>query len=528
MVALWIILGLAIGGVIGFLIADRRSRAAQTEQAVAREQSRQLAAQLAELQQTLADHRRELSALQQDRAGLDAQLVAEKNSVAQHRQFHIDSVKKITDESARYESLRGELVALQNRHAATVAKLDAEKQSLVAEREHFTDTKARVREAFAELSGEALQKNSQQFFAIAEQAFEKLKVEAAGGLEEKKAAIAQLVQPMTALLDQYKQSLDKIEIARGEAFTSIHEKLAAVAATQQYLSSETRQLVAALRKPQGRGQWGELTLKRLFEMAGLAARVTFVEQQTIDSDSGRLRPDCIVTLPEQRQVVVDSKCVLDAFLDASAAADEETRGQHLTRHARQVRTRVDDLSSKAYWKTIDHTTDYVIMFLPGEAFLYAAVELDPQLIEYALRQRVLIASPTTLLGLLSVISHSWRQKAVEENAIKIRDAAEKLYTRLVKMVDHFERLGKALGNATSAYNDTLGSLESRVLSQARQMADLGVSKAKELSTPAVIEEDIRSLRPGAWELLADEGVPQLSLAESAALESATVRSAKAS
>lgn len=538
MIALWITLSILLGVVIGYLIADRRARSAQTEHAVVREQARQTAQQLVEAQQTVADLRVALANEQQERAALDAQLVAANEAGEQHRLRHVDTVEQLRCANERYESMRTEFTAEQTKLAAASAQLEAEKKAHAESREHFADAKNRVSEAFAQLSNEALAKNNQAFLELAQQRFKNLQTEAAGGLEEKKSQIAAILQPLSQQLEQYKQNVEKIEVARNEAYTSLSQQLAGVAATQQNLSVETKQLVAALRKPQGRGQWGELTLRRLFEMAGLAARVTFVEQQTIDTEDGKLRPDCIVTLPASRQVVVDSKCVLDAFLDASAAIDDDQRAAHLSRHARQVRSRVDDLASKAYWANIENTTDYVIMFLPGEAFLYAAVELDPNLVEYALNRKVLIASPTTLLGLLSVIAHSWRQSLIEKNAKEIREAADELYKRVAKLAEHFDKLGGALNKATRAYNDTLGSLEGRVFTQARKLAEMEVGAGKALEAVQEATEAVRDRSSRSWAQLPEtplekqgdssaETFAELTLAESAALEGESLRSAEA-
>lgn len=509
MMFVWIMFGLvvggALGGVIGWLIADRRLRSnqstAQAELAVAQERARDASGQLAAQSQALADLRRDVSLLQQERSALDAQLVAERNRVDEQKQFVLDAREQLQQALAQYEAARRQFTELKEQHATTTAQLDAERKALEEQRQQFEQSKTTLRAAFADVSSEALRVTTEQFLQAAEQRFKLLQTEASGSLEQRKTEISQLLQPMTTLLGEYKEKLDSIEKARGEAYTGISEKLAAVAATQQNLSRETTQLVTALRKPQGRGRWGELTLKRLFEMASLVEHATFEEQ--VSSDDGKLRPDCIVKLPEGRQVVVDSKCVLEAFLDASSCEDEATRALHLARHARQVRERVNDLASKAYWDHFGAGTEFVVLFLPGEAFLYAAVEQDPDLIEYALTQRVIVASPTTLLGLLRVIEHAWRQKQVEANAEAIRSAGAELYKRVATMAEHFGRIGRNLQQATNAYNDALGSLERNVFTSARRMSELGVSSTKKLDTPAEIDETVREMNPRSWSPLPD-------------------------
>ncbi len=499
----WFILGAAIGGavgaVVGWLIADRRASggfaAMQAELAVAQERARDAEGELKSQQSTLDALRGDLSQLQQDRASLDARLSAEKENVIAARELAITT-------QASLDGVRGELSALLQERSTLLANLEAERKSLQEQREQLGDLSNRVRQSFAELSVEALKKNTDQFINLAEQKFKTLQTEAAGSLEQKRSELAQLLQPMTQVLDQYKEKLDAIERARADAYTNISKELASVAATQQNLSRETTQLVQALRKPQGRGRWGELTLKRLFEMAGMTQHVTFSEQVSVTTEDGRLRPDCVVHLPEERQVIVDSKCVVDAFLDASTCEDESLRRGHFARHAQQVRSRVAELSSKAYWERFEKATDYVVLFLPGEAFLYAAVEFDPMLIEDALNQRVIIASPTTLLGLLRVIEHAWRQKLIEANANEIRDLGATLYERISKMADHFQKLGDAINKAGDRYNDTLGSLERMVLPAARKMSEMGVGNQQ--ATIGELDETkghVRELSTKSWKSL---------------------------
>ncbi|HEY0007755.1 MAG TPA: DNA recombination protein RmuC [Tepidisphaeraceae bacterium] len=498
----WIILTAVVSAVVTWLVVERRTHSAaakeRAELMMLRQRTADQSAAAGAALQAVESLRNDVSTLQQERAAITAQLEAAKSQAVERRQL-FDAARAEAQLAARSaEELRSHLAALQQERATLLAQLEAEKKNLADQRQQFDQSRERLRESFAELSQEALKNNARVFAESAEQRFKTLQAEATGSLDQRKAEIAQLLQPMSQVLDQYKEKLDSIEKVRNEAYNGISQQLAAVAATQQHLSKETTQLVTALRKPQGRGRWGELTLKRLFEMASLAERVTFHEQVT--TDDGKLRPDCIVQLPEERQVIVDSKCVIDAFLDASSA-DDIARPGHLIRHARQVRERVNDLSSKAYWDHFGKGTDFVVLFLPGEAFLYAAVEQDPELIEYALKQRVIVASPTTLLGLLRVIEHAWRQKQVEANAEQIREAGAELYKRVATLAEHFTKIGKNLATATSAYNEALGSLERNVFTSARRMSKLGVSASKKLETPVEIDETVRHLNPRSWTAL---------------------------
>lgn len=497
----WLILGLtigaAVGAVVGWLIADRKSRAGlatmQTELAVAKERERDAIAQLDTQRTTLDALRGDVSSLQQSRASLDAMLQSEKQALLESREATAHA--HATAEAAR--TLVGKL---ENERSTLVANLEAEKKALQEQRDQLASLGARLREAFAELSVEALKKNTDTFFNLAEQKFKTLQTEAAGSLEQKKAEMAQIITPMQQTLEAYKTKLDDIEKARGQAYVDIKQHLTEVATTQKNLSVETRQLVQALRKPQGRGRWGELTLRRLFEMAGLADRVMFTEQVT--TDDGKLRPDCIVQLPDNRQVIVDSKCVIDAFLDATECSDDVLRRGHLVRHAQQVRSRVSELSRKAYWEQFEHAPDFVVLFLPGEPFLYAAVEIDPTLIEDALKDRIIVAAPSSLLGLLRIIEHGWRQKQIEQSATEIRDLAGTLYERINKMADHFIKLGRAINGVNDKYNDTVASLERMVLPAARKMSEMGIgdgqSNVKELDE---IEGHVRDLSRKSWKEL---------------------------
>ncbi|HEX8339706.1 MAG TPA: DNA recombination protein RmuC [Tepidisphaeraceae bacterium] len=418
----------------------------------------------------------------------------------------VGDARAATDKAqSELAALRAAMATLQQERATLVAEVAAERQNVAQQRTLLDDARARLRESFAELSVEALRRNSAQFFEAAEQRFGALQSQAVGSLGQKTAEMQQILNPITAVLQQYGEKLDHLEKTRGDAYTGISQQLAAVAATQQNLSRETTQLVSALRKPQGRGRWGELTLKRLFEMAGMAERVTFTEQVSVATDDGRRRPDCVVELPGQRQVIVDSKCVIDAFLDAAACSEDIDRAACMARHAQQVRARVNDLASKAYWELFDKATDYVVLFLPGEAFLYAAVEQDPSLIEDALNQRVIVASPTTLLGLLRVIEHGWRSARVQENADAIRHAATGLLDRLSVLTDHFGKLGIALGNASEAYNRTLGSLERNVFTQAKRMRDLGVAGTKPPRQASPVDDTVRPLNDASWAALPARG-----------------------
>lgn len=507
----------AIAFVLAWLLAERRSRSVSTEiqtrLALAESQSKQLSDEASQTGKLCEQLRVEVSRLQQDRASLSARLQAEKDNVTDQRGLLAQSVADLEERLAiaqqSFDQARNHLGSIQQERATLAAQLEAEKQNVIDQRQLLTDASTRFREVFAELSVASLSKNTEQFMSLAEQTFKSLSTEATGSLEQRKLEIAALVDPMKQTLEQYHVHLKQLELTRQDAYLSLSQQLSSVATTQQNLSVETKQLVTALRKPSGRGRWGEITLQRLFELAGMAQHVMFRDQVSVDTEDGRHRPDCIVDLPNNRRVIIDAKCVLEAFLDASECQDDALRAQHLLRHARQVRSRVTELSSKAYQNQFDDVPEYVVLFLPGEAFLYAAVEQDPLIIEDAMKDKVIIASPTSLLGMLRVVEHAWRQKEVEQNAEAIRQLGEELYDRVAILAEHFQDLGGALEKSVKSYNKTLKSLETRVITTAKKMSEMGVAGTKELKEPVVVEETIHDLGD-KWRALpkpADE-VPQ--------------------
>lgn len=465
------VVGAGLAALLTYLLVDRRARSASIEaiagRAIADQRAVDLSHRASQLEANLKAAADERSKLESARATLAAQLDAE-------RQKNVEHLKALED--------RAQFVA---------------------------STEAHLKDAFARVSSETLQVGNKQLLELAATRFAELTTRATGSLEEKKLEMQNLLQPVQQQLVAYRESLEKLEKSRVDAYGQLTTKLADVAKTQELVGTEARQLSNALRKSQVRGNWGELTLRRLLEMSGLADRVSFSEQVNVDTEEGRQRPDCVVRLPNDRDVLIDSKAVLDAFLDGVNCADDVSRVECFKRHAKQVRAKVDDLSRKAYWDSFGKSAEYVVLFLPGESFLYAAVEHDDGLIEYALASKVIIASPTTLLGLLKVIEYGWEKKNVEDNAREIQQLAADLYGRVATMQEKFLKLGNSLEGAAKAYNDTLGSLEGRVFSKARDMAELGVTNPKEVVTIEPLPTHVRELGkqwaglPGALEKIDD-------------------------
>jgi len=310
-----------------------------------------------------------------------------------------------------------------------------------------------------------------------------------------------LVGPMRETLARVEQQLRESDLARTRSHAALAEQVDFARQGAEQLRRETQALVTALRRPEARGRWGELQLRRVVELAGMAAHCDFDEQVVID---GGLRPDMVVRLAGGKNVVVDSKVSLAAYLEAASATDDATREARLEAHARHLRTHVDQLAAKAYWSVLPETPEFVILFIPGEAFLAPALEHDPSLLEYALARRVHIATPTTLVSMLRTAQYSWQQQALSENARAVFELGRELHERLSGMGRHLERVGKSLTNAVGAYNQTVGSLESRVLVSARRLAELGIVDG-ELPSPAAVTETPRPL--SAPELVAVERAP---------------------
>jgi DNA recombination protein RmuC len=339
---------------------------------------------------------------------------------------------------------------------------------------------AQSREAFAALAGDALRQSTEQFLQLAQQKLKSEHAESDKQLELRKKEIEGLVAPIQEQLTRYQQSLAAIETARGEAYTALRTQLTLFAADQQRLRAETGNLVQALHRPDVRGRWGEMQLKRVAELAGMSdhCRCDFALQQTQTSDSGALRPDMTVFLPGGRTIIVDAKTPIDAYLSSLDAPEGEARRKLLEQHADQVEAKVRDLSGKQYWAHQQRSPEFVVLFIPGESFLYAAVSVRPDLIERAMEKQVIIATPSTLIALLKTVAQGWREQQIAENAQRISELGRELHERLATAVEHVQKLGAALGKAVDHYNTFVGSFESRVVASARKFEEMGAkSKA---------------------------------------------------
>jgi DNA recombination protein RmuC len=352
---------------------------------------------------------------------------------------------------------------------------------LSAEREQAL---ARAREqlqgVFGELARESLQSNSEVFLQLARERLTRQQLDASQMLKERESAIESLVKPIREALVKTEAQIQAIERDRIDSFATIKAQMEAVATGQNMLSRETRNLVTALRRPGVRGQWGEITLRRVVELSGMTLHVDFSEQKHLSTDSGAIRPDMIVHMPEQRDIVVDVKTPLDAYLAAVEAQNDEERNSQLHRHAQIVGARVRELSSKQYWSQFERSPDFVVLFLPGDQFLSAALQENPSLIDDSMRQNIMLATPTSLVALLKVVSYGWKQTVLAENAKEVRGLGEELYKRLAVFAEHLGKLGKSLGHSVEAFNRAVGSLEQQVLPAARRFPALGLRVSREI------------------------------------------------
>ena len=371
--------------------------------------------------------------------------------------------------------------------------LRLERQSNEQLDELLDQARFQLADTFSQLSNAALNQNNEQFLKLAEENLKRYQGEAKADLQTREHAIEQLIKPINDALNKTSQHINDIEKERQQAYGQIHSTIKYMHEGQKDLKQETQNLVQALRRPEVRGQWGEMTLRRLAELSGMVAHCDFYEQTSQDTDSGRIRPDMIVRLPENREIIVDAKTPLDAYLSSIQAKDDVIKSKELRRHASAIRQRAKALAAKNYWAEYTQSPEFVIMFIPGEHFLSAALELDPQLLEDTMQSNVILATPSNFIAILRAVSYGWKQQALTENAMVIRDLGETLYKRLSIFSGHLGKLGSSLNSSVEHFNKTVGSLERQVLPSGKRFLDMGIRAKEELEAVPPIETQIRQV-----------------------------------
>lgn len=386
------------------------------------------------------------------------------------------------------EKLRNDMSSVQQAKAASDAKLEEALRNVDDQKKLLERAEEKLTTTFQALSGESLKSNNKAFIELAKGTLETVLSKAKGEFGEKEESIKNIVSSLGEALKRYEEQISALEQKRASDYGSLGNQIKSLLTANQQLQRETGNLVTALRRPEVRGRWGEVTLKRVVELSGMSEHCDFTEQVSVSTEDGRLRPDMIVHLPANREIVVDSKVSLDAFIDATTVTDEEQKKIFIEKHSQQVRNHMKALTNKKYWDQFDKTPEFVVMFIPGESFLSAALSIDHTLIEDGMENRVIIATPTTLIALLRAVAFGWRQEQVAKHAKEIANLGKEIYDRFEPFLGHINKTGNYLSQATVSFNKMIMSLERRVMVSVRKFKELGAAGDRELPEAQPIEQ----------------------------------------
>ncbi|MDP3427421.1 MAG: DNA recombination protein RmuC [Humidesulfovibrio sp.] len=499
-----LIAGLILGVGLAFVLLRARSAAqcaalrAEAEAALA--QARFAEAALAErlrgVEERLTSLLCELDAAQGEAKGLREDLLAETSRRASAEAKSEEMASRLPGLEERLSVQAVELSALKVREGDLAARIEEERKAALEKLALLENLQAKLQDTFKALSANALKDNNANFVELAKAHLGSFQEAAKGDLELRQKNIEGLVKPIKDSLTQVDARIQEMEKSRQNAYVELTQQVKFLASDQVDLKKETKKLVDALRRPTVRGRWGEMQLRRVVELAGMINYCDFSEQTSVSTEDGRYRPDMVVRLPGGKNVVVDAKAPLEAYLNAYESQDEDARRQSMLTHARQIRDHLGKLGQKSYWEHLKPTPEFVVMFLPGEIFFSSALEHDPSLIEEGVKQKVIVASPTTLIALLRAVAFGWRQEKVSESAQQVSELGRELYKRIVTLAEHFARVGKGLSSAVEAYNKTVSSLESRVLVQARRFKELAAAPEKDLPVLEPLDVTTRDVQLG--------------------------------